>query len=192
MNLFISINSSAFYLWIKFLIHSTDRVWNPPDFWKVVRNSSRFFFGTLWFSKKKIPIIFSRFLYKKKFNWVSRIKFLQFKDNLFKEFNIQRPFWLKIRHQLFYEYFFWKLGNSKILREIAKETVSPFWETFHLGSRFSKSQILNPVDRLRYMSSWKLFSSSKNRFRPTIEKNFFTSFYFFRRVLLNITQKFSH
>jgi len=75
--------------------------------------------------KKKSKIFLLQKLSKKS-NWVSWMKFLQFKDNLWRKFNIRRPCWLKTWHKLFYEHFLWRLENSKIMKnmsEIAKKTL---------------------------------------------------------------------
>jgi len=110
---------------------------SPPDFVWISGIPDFFSFLTLWFWKKTFFREFSRdFSTKKKsknifnknspkkFSWASWMKFLQFKDNIFKEPNIQRPFWLKMCHNFFYEYFLWKLENSKLwknMSEIAKK-----------------------------------------------------------------------
>jgi len=116
---------------------------DPPDFRKVVRISSKSFsFFILWFWKKSFFQIFSIFLYKKnrkicfyknsptKFNRVPWMKFPQFKDNLFKALNIQRPFWLKMWHYFFSECFSWWLKKylkfkAGYIRDLSRLT--GFW-----------------------------------------------------------------
>jgi len=121
---------------------------DPPNFRKVFRivwifdpvtlkKNFSFPFPIFFYNNRRIFLLQN---FSKKFNWVSWMKFLQFKDDLFKELNIQRPFWLKIWQKFFYEYLLWRLENAKIMKnmsEIAKTKRSLIF----LGNFYSRLRI---------------------------------------------------
>jgi len=100
------------------------------------------------------------------------MKFLQFKDNLCQELNIQGSFWLKIWLKLFYEDFRWKPENSinyqKYEWNSKKKKRPSFFGKFYYRLR------MNPENGPDFQNPkfWTLLESKKFRGKKSI--NFFS------------------